>query len=167
MALASQRDDDIPGNGEPPLGRCPFCGQAAGECDHLVAAIDRSFAEVIGGALFAQSGQVLEMMARLVCVEPETLEQIGAGPALEHVASIVANDIELGESPGEAVAANALPIMAALSYMLQEDGEVLLTESEEGPGEVPSYENLWASAPEAVVERLVERLQELVNEVEK
>jgi hypothetical protein len=165
MPMSNERDDDTTGE-TPPLGTCPICERPAGDCDHLVASIDRTFSEIIGGALFARSHDILGMMERLVAIDPEALEAAGAGPALEHVAAIVAAEVDEGESPGDALAANALPMLAALSYMLQEGGDVELTEGDEGPGEVPSFEALWSEAPEAVVDRLAERLQALVDAVE-
>lgn len=167
MPIADDPDDDTAGTeNPPPLGHCPICERPTGKCDHLVATIDRTFSEIIGGAMFAQAHEIATMMEQLAGTDPEVLDAIGAGPALEHVSAIVAAMVDEGESPSDALAACALPIMAALSYMLQEDGEVELSEGEEGPGEVPSFESLWAQAPDAVVERIVERLQGLVDQVE-
>jgi hypothetical protein len=163
MPISNERDDDTSGTGEaPPLGTCPICERPTGDCDHLVATIDRTFAEITGGALFSRAEEIVGMLERLVSTDPEALEAVGAGPALEHVAA----DVDEGESPGEALAANALPILAALSYMLQESGDVELSEGDEGPGEVPSFENLWSDAPEAVVDRLAGRLQALLDAVD-
>lgn len=167
MPIADDPDHDTAGaENPPPLGYCPICERPSGECDHLVATIDRSYSEIVGGAMFAQAQEIVDMMGRLCATDPEVLEEIGAGPALEHVAAIVAGMVDEGESPGDALATCALPILAALSYMLQEDGEVELSEGEEGPGEIPSFESLWANAPEAVIGRIVERLRWLLDMAE-
>lgn len=167
MSTPEKPNNDTPGTEDPPpLGHCPICERASGQCDHLVAAIDRTFAEITAGAMFAQAHEIIGMMQQLVAVDAEVLRSIGAGPALEHVAGIVASHLEEGESLGDALAANMLPIMAALSYMLQEDGKVVISEGEEGPGEVPSFENLWAETPELVVDSLTVRLEGLLYQLE-
>jgi hypothetical protein len=167
MPKPNEPDNGTPGTEDPPpLGCCPICNRPAGECDHLVAAIDRTFAEITSGALFVHTEEVIGMMHQLIAVGPEILRSIGSGPALQHVASIVTGDMEEGTSLGDALAANSLPIIAALSYMLQEDDEVLISEGEEGPGGAPSFENLWAEAPERVVDRLAVRLGDLLYQLE-
>lgn len=167
MPIADDPDHDTAeAENPPPLGYCPICERPSGECDHLVATIDRSYSEIVGGAMFAHAQEIVDMMGRLCTTKPEVLEDIGVGPALEHVAAIIAGIVDEGESPGDALAACALPMLAALSYMLQEDSEVELTEGEEGLGEIPSFESIWAVAPEAVVERFVERLHGLLEMIE-
>ena len=36
-------------------GRCPICEALAGECDHLVASIDLTYAEFVAGAVLSQA----------------------------------------------------------------------------------------------------------------
>jgi hypothetical protein len=55
--------------------------------------------------------------------------------------------------------------MAALSYMLQEDGDVTVTDVDAARGEGSSFEHLWAEDPEWVVERLIERLHAVADDV--
>ena len=47
-------------------GRCPICEMLAGECDHLVASIDRTYAEFVAGAIFAHERVILDLLERLV-----------------------------------------------------------------------------------------------------
>ena len=161
--LPEEEDDD-----EVPAGeRCPICDMLAGECDHLVASIDLTYAEFVAGAIFAHERVILDLLERLAVSDPDALKVAGAGPVLEHVATLVKSETEEGASPGDAMAIYYPQIMAALSHILQEDGEVTATGLEAAVGDDSSVENLWAQEPEWIVERLIERLQGLVEEVDE
>lgn len=147
---------------------CTICESSAGECDHLVVSIDRTFSEIVAGALFAHERDIRVILEGLVSLGPELLQDIGAGPALEQVADSVASDIAEGLESGDALANNYPRLLGALSYMLQDDGDVSVSESDidDVPGQTSSFENLWADEPEGVVERLIERLHALVEDAE-
>lgn len=149
-------EDDVPAG-----GRCPICEEAAGDCDHLVASIDLTYSEVAAGALFAHERVILDLLERLCASEPDALKAAGAGPVLEHVATLVRGEIEEGASPGDALSICTPQILAALSLLLQEDEGVTVTNIDAES----SIEHLWAEDPEWTVERLVERLEGLVEEV--
>ncbi len=160
-------DDDVVDDealGRP--GNCPLCEALPGECDHLVASIDRTFSEIVAGAIFVHERDIREILEALVALGPDLLKSAGAGPALENVAESIAADIHEGLEPGEAMANNFPRLLAALSHMLQEDGEVSVSESGDVPGQTSSFENLWADEPEGVVERFIERLHALAADAE-
>jgi len=157
-----EEDDEVPAG-----GRCPICELLAGECDHLVASIDLTYSEFVAGAIFAHERVILDLVERLAASDPEALKVAGAGPVLEHVASLVESETEEGASAGDAMAIYYPQIMAALSHMLQEDEDVTATGIEAATGNDSSVENLWAQEPEWIVERLIERLQALVEEVDE
>ena len=147
-------------------GRCPICQALAGECDHLVASIDLTYAEFVAGAIFAHERVILDLLERLAASDPDALKVAGAGPMLEHVASLVRAETEEGASVGDAVSMHYPKVMAALSHMLQEEEDVTATGTETAAAEDSSVENLWAQEPEWIVERLIERLQALADEID-
>jgi hypothetical protein len=146
-------------------GRCPICEMPAGECDHLVASIDLTFSEFVAGAMFAHERAILDLLEQLAASDPDALKAAGAGPVLEHVATLVKDETAEGASTGDALAICHPQILAALSHLLQEDEDVTATNVEAASGN--DVENLWARDPEWIVERLIERLQGLVDEVEE
>lgn len=148
-------------------GRCPICEMLAGECDHLVATIDLTYAELVAGAIFAHERHVLDLVEHLAASDPDALKAAGAGPVLEHLATLVRAEIEDGAGAGDAVSIHYPQLMAALSHMLQEAEDVTATETEGESEEDSSVQNLWAQDPEWIVERLIERLQALVDELEQ
>lgn len=157
MAMSANDDGEEVAAG----GRCPICEEAAGDCDHLVASIDLTYSEVAAGALFAHERVILDLLERLCASEPDALKAAGAGPVLEHVATLVQGEVAEGASPGDALSICTPQILAALSLLLQEDEGVTVT-NVDGDSAV---EHVWAEDPEWTVERLVERLEELVDEV--
>ena len=156
-------DDDAAAAG----GRCPICEMLAGECDHLVASIDLTYAEFVSGAIFAHERVILDLLEQLAASDPDALKTAGAGPMLEHVATLVRAETEEGASTGDAVAIHYPKLMAALSHLLQEEEDVTATGTDSASGEDSSVENLWAQEPEWIVERLIERLQGFVDEIEE
>ena len=148
-------------------GHCPICELLAGECDHLVASIDITYSEIVAGAIFAHERVIFDLLEHLAACEPDVLKVAGAGPVLEHIATLVKAETEDGASAGDAVAIHFPQIMAALSHMLQEDENVTVTEIDVDSGDDSSVENLWAEEPEWIVERLIERLEGLVDEVDE
>ena len=156
-----EEDDEVPAG-----GRCPICELLAGECDHLVASIDLTYSEFVAGAIFAHERVILDLLEHLAASDPDALKAAGAGPVLEHVATLVTSETEEGASPGDATAIYYPQIMAALSHILQEDEDVTATGIDAATGEDSTVENLWAQEPEWIVERLIERLQGLVEEVD-
>lgn len=148
-------------------GRCPICEMLAGECDHLVASIDLTYSEFIAGAIFAQERVVLDLMEKLVAIDPDALKVAGAGPVLEHVATLVKGEIEEGASTGDAVSIHYPNLMAALSHLLREDDQVTATGTDADTEDDSSVENLWSQEPEMIVEQFIERLQGFVDEVEE
>lgn len=173
MPAPKNPDDDLPespGDDEDEDeasagGRCPICEMPAGECDHLVASIDLTYSEFVAGAMFAHERTVLDLLERLAASDPDTLKAAGAGPVLEHVATLVRDETEEGASTGDALAIYHPQILAALSHLLQEDEDVTATNVEAASGN--DVENLWAQDPEWIVERLIERLQGLADEVDE
>lgn len=147
--------------------RCPICEMLAGECDHLVASIDLTYSEFVAGAMFAHERVILELLEHLAASDPEALKVAGAGPVLAHVATLVRDETAEGASPGDAVAIYYPQIMAALSHLLQEDEDVTATGVDAASGDDSSVEHLWAKEPEWIVERLIERLQVFVDEVDE
>ena len=147
-------------------GRCPICEMLAGECDHLVASIDLTYAEFVAGAIFAHERVIRDLLERLAASDPDALKVAGAGPVLEHVAMLVRSETEEGASAGDAVAIYYPQIMAALSHILQEEEDVTATGIDAVSREDSSVENLWAQEPEWIVERLIERLQGLADEID-
>lgn len=145
---------------------CPICESREGECDHLVASIDRTFSELTAGAIFAHERVVLDLLERLAAREPDLLKAAGAGPELENVATIVAAEMGEGLSAGDAVSMHLPLILAALGCMLQEQGDVTITDVDAAPGEGSSRENFWAEESERVVEGLIARLQEIADDSE-
>lgn len=145
--------------------RCPICEMPAGECDHLVASIDLTFSEFVAGAMFAHERAILDLLEQLAASDPDALKAAGAGPVLEHVATLVKDETAEGASTGDALAIYHPQILAALSHLLQEDEDVTATSVEAASGN--DVENLWARDPEWIVERLIERLQGLVDEVDE
>ena len=87
-------------------------------------------------------------------------------PALRQAATLVRDETAEGASPGDAVAIYYPQIMAALSHLLQEDEDVTATGVDAASGDDSSVEHLWASEPEWIVERLIERLQCFVDEID-
>ena len=148
-------------------GRCPICELLAGECDHLVASIDMTYAELVAGAIFAQERRILDLFEHLAASDPEALKAAGAGPVFEHLATMVRGEMEDGAGAGDAVSIHYPRLMAALSQILQEEEDVTTTESEGESEDDSSVLNLWAQDPEWIVERLIERLQGLVDEIEQ
>jgi hypothetical protein len=148
-------------------GRCPICEMLVGECDHLVASIDLTYAEVVAGAIFAHERVILDLLEQLAASDPDALKVAGAGPVLEHVATLVRAEMEEGASAGDAVSIHYPQLMAALSHMLQEEEDVTVTGIDAASGEDSSVENLWSREPEWIVERLIERLQGFVDEVDE
>ena len=176
MPAPENPEDDVPE--DPPVddedeeevaagGRCPICEMLAGECDHLVASIDLTYAEFVAGAIFAHERVILDLLEHLAASDPDALKVAGAGPVLEQVATLVRSETEEGASAGDAVAIYYPQIMAALSHMLQEEGDVTATGIDAASGEDSSVENLWAQEPELIVERLIERLQGLADEIDE
>ena len=148
-------------------GRCPICEMLAGECDHLVASIDLTYSEFVAGAIFAHERVILDLLEHLAASDPDALKVAGAGPVLEQLATLVKAETEEGASPGDAVAIHYPQLIAALSYFLQEDEDVTATGIDAASGEDSSVENLWAQESERIVERLIERLQGFVDEIEE
>ena len=174
MPTPESPDEDLPENPEDDDdedkgaagGRCPICELLAGECDHLVASIDLTYSEFIAGAIFARERVILELLEHLCSSDPDALKVAGAGPVLEHVATLVRDEIAEGASPGDAVSIYLPQILAAVSLVLQEDEDVTVTNVDADSGDDSAVENLWAQDPEGIVERLIERLEELVDEIE-
>jgi hypothetical protein len=173
MPPVKDPDDDIPEDEDEEYeddealdaaGSCPICDSPAGECDHLVASIDRTFWEIGEGAIFAHERAIRDMLESLVALGPAALKMAGAGHALEQVAEMVEGDVQAGMTMGDAISNNFPQLISALSYMLQEDGDITVIESE--ADEDSSYENLWAEDAEGVVERLIKRLRRLLDEAE-
>ena len=160
-ANPEEEDDEVPAS-----GRCPICELPADECDHLLASINLTYAEIVAGAVFAHERVILDLLEHLAASDPDVLKVAGAGPVLEHVATLVKAEMEEGASAGDAVAIHFPQIMAAASQLLQEDEEVTVTEIDTPAQDDSSVENLWARDPEAIVERLIEWLEELVEEVD-
>jgi len=158
----SEDDDDE----EQAAGSCPLCEMLAGECDHLVASIDLTYSELVAGAIFAQERVVLDLMEHLIMSEPEALKAAGAGPALEQVAALVRAETEEGASAGDAISMHYPQLIGALSSMLQEDEDVAATAIDASSEEDSSVEHLWARQPEWIVERLIERLERLTEEID-
>ena len=154
-------DDLVPAG-----GRCPICGRAVSECDHLVASIDLRFSELVAGAMFTHERTILDLLEELAASDPDALKVAGASPVLEYVAGLVRDQTDEGASAGDAVANHLPHIMAALSYLLQEDEDVTATAIEADSEDDSSIENLWAEDPEWIVERLIERLQGWVAELD-
>jgi len=175
MPIPTNPEDDLP-EGEPEDedededvaagGRCPICELLAGECDHLVASIDLTYAEFVAGSIFAHERVILDLLEHLAASDPDALKVAGAGPVLEHVANLVKSETDEGASAGDATAVYYPQIMAALSHLLQEDEDVTATGIDAVSGDDSSVENLWAQEPERIVEQLIERLQGLVEEVD-
>ena len=157
-----EEDDEVPAG-----GRCPICELLAGECDHLVASIDLTYSELVAGAIFAHERVILDLLEHLAARDPDALKVAGAGPALEHVAILVKAETDEGASAGDAVAIYFPQIVAAMSQLLQEEGDVTATEIDGASADDSSVENLWAKEPEWIVERLIERLEGLVDEVDE
>lgn len=175
MPASAYPDDDTPeddppedeGDEQQAAGRCPLCEMLAGECDHLVASIDLTYSELVAGAIFAQERMVLDLMEHLVLSGPEALKAAGAGPALEQVAALVRAETEDGASAGDAISMHYPQLMGALSHMLQEDEDVAATAIDASSEEDSSVEHLWARQPEWIVERLMERLERLTEEIDE
>lgn len=172
MAAAEYPDDDPP---EEPdehdeeasaAGRCPLCEMLAGECDHLVASIDLTYSEVVAGALFAQERVVLDLLEHLILCDPAALKSAGAGPALAQAAAVVRAETEEGASAGDAISMHYPQVMGALSHLLQEDEDVAATEVDASSQDDSSVEHLWSRQPEWIVERLIERLERLTDELD-
>lgn len=163
---AGQPEDAEDDDEGPAGGRCPICELLAGECDHLVASIDLTYSEFVAGAIFAHERMILDLLQHLAASDPDALKVAGAGPLLEHIATLVKAETEEGASDGDAVAIHFPKIVAAISQLLQEDEDVTATEIDAASGEDSSVENLWAQEPEWIVERLIERLEDLVEEVD-
>ncbi len=174
MPTPENPDEDLPDNAEDDDdedkvaagGSCPICELLAGECDHLVASIDLTYSEFIAGAIFARERVILDLLEHLCSSDPDALKVAGAGPVLEHVATLVRDEIAEGAGPGDAVSIYLPQILAAVSLVLQEDEDVTVTNVDADSGDDSAVENLWAQDPEGIVERLIERLEELVDEIE-
>ena len=174
MPVPENPDDDLPegpeddeDDDEAAAGAsCPICEMLAGECDHLVASIDLTYSEFVAGALFAHERTVLDLLEQLAASDPDALKVAGAGPVLEHVATLVKGETEEGASSGDALAIYHPQILAALSHLLQEDEDVTVTNVDADTGDDSAVENLWAQDPEGIVERLIERLEGFVDEIE-
>ena len=174
MPVPENPDDDLPegpeddeDDDEAAAGAsCPICEMLAGECDHLVASIDLTYSEFVAGALFAHERVVLDLLEQLAASDPDALMVAGAGPVLEHVATLVKGETEEGASAGDALAIYHPQILAALSHLLQEDEDVTVSNVDADTGDDSAVENLWAQDPEGIVERLIERLEGFVDEIE-
>ena len=177
MSAAKNPDDDLFDNpeeeedddeqGSASGARCPICEMLVGECDHLVASIDLTYSEFIAGAIFAQERVILDLLEHLAASEPDALKVAGAGPMLEHVATLVKSETAEGASAGDAIAIHLPQIMAALSHMLQDNEDVTATAIDADSGDGSSVENLWAQEPEWIVQQLISRLQGLAEEVDE
>jgi len=152
--LETEEEDEVPAG-----GRCAICEMPVSECDHLVASIDVRFSELIAGAIFAHDRTILDLLEELAASDPDALKVAGASPVLEYVATLVRDKKDEGHSAGEAIAMYFPHIMAALSYLLQEDEDVAATAIEADSEDDSPIENLWAQDPEWIVERLIARLQ--------
>ncbi len=159
---AEEDDDDE----DVVAARCPICEARAGECDHLVASIDLTYSEFIAGAIFASERTILDLLEHLAGSDPEALKVAGAGPVLEHVATLVREETEEGATSGDAVSIYYPQIMAALSHLLQEDEEVIASAVDAPATDDSTVENFWARDAERAVERLIDHLQEIVGEVD-
>lgn len=148
-------------------GRCPICEMLAGECDHLVASIDLTYAEFVAGAVFAHERVILDLLERLVASDPDALKVAGAGPVLEQVATLIRSEMDDGATAGDAVSIHYPQVMAALSYILQEEEDVTVTGTDTASGDDSSVVNFWAQEPEWIVERVIERFQGLVEEIDE
>ena len=160
--LPEDEEDD---NDIPEGGICPICERPAGECDHLVAAIYLTYSEVVAGAIFAHQGAILDLLEQLAASDPDALNSAGAGPALKNLAGLIQEEMAEGMSAGDAIAMHYPHILAALSHLLQDEGDVVTTAVEADSGEDSSVENLWAQDPEWAVGRLIERLEQWAREV--
>ena len=147
--------------------RCPICEMLAGECDHLVASIDRTYAEFVAGAIFVHERVILDLLERLVASDPDALKVAGAGPTLEQVAMLVRAEMEDGATAGDAVSIHYPQVIGALSQILQEDEDVTVTGNEGAAGDDSAIENLWAQEPEWIVERVIEKLQGIADEIDE
>lgn len=147
---------------------CPICDVPEGECDHLLASIDLTFCEIDGGTVFAHERTILDMMERLVTVGPDALKVAGASPALAQAAALVETEAQGGMSMGDAVSNNYPQLVEALRAMLEEDGEVTVTEGEtdESSSESRAYAKLWSEDADGVVARVTDRLQGLLDDLE-
>jgi hypothetical protein len=158
--LSEDEEDDEIAEGS----SCPICELPAGECDHLVAAIDLTYSELIAGAIFAHQGIILDLLEQLAASDPEALKAAGTGPALENLAALIQGEMEEGASAGDAIAMHYPHLLAVLSHLLQDDGDVVVTAVEADAEEESAVENLWAQDPEWAVGNLIERLQEWAAE---
>lgn len=159
----ADEDDDEEGAA---AERCPICATRIGECDHLVASIDLTYSEFIAGAMFAHERAILDLLENLSSSDPEALKAAGAGPVLEHLATLVRDETEEGATFGDAVSIYYPQIMAALSHLLQEDEEVIASAVDAPAADDSAVENFWARDPERVVADIIGRLQEIADDVE-
>ena len=95
----------------------------------------------------------LRLMRRVVTLPRST----------KRLVMLLADGLALPISAAIAVWLVTPQILAALSLLMQEDEDVTAT-NVDGDS---SIENLWAQDPEWAVERLVERLEVLVNEIDE
>ena len=167
--LEDPAKDDEEGEEEEGVGgsRCPICEMLAGECDHLVASIDLTYAEFVAGAIFAHERTIMDLLERLVASDPDALKTAGAGPVLEHAATLIRSEMDEGATAGDAVSIHYPQVMAALSYILQEEEDVTVTGTDTDAEDDSSVVNFWAQEPEWIVERILERFQGLVDEIDE
>ena len=146
-----------------PSDNCPVCDAALDDCDHLVASIDHTFSEIASGTIFAHEREIFDLLEHLATRTPDELKAAGGGPALAQVASLVEGDMAEGMSTGDAVSNQYPALFEALRHILEEAGDVMVTETEviDASGEDRTFSNVWSEDPQGVVDRLIERLEEL------
>jgi hypothetical protein len=72
-----------------------------------------------------------------------------------------------GATAGDAVSIHYSQVMAALSHILQEEEDVTVTGTDAASDDDSSVVNFWAQEPEWIVERVIERFQGLVEEIDE
>ena len=147
--------------------RCPVCEKPMNDCDHLVASINLNYSELVAGAIFAHQGTILDLLERIVTSDPDTTKVVGASPVLTHVATLIREETDQDVSSGDAVVLFYPHIMAALSYIMQEDEDVTVTSVDAETEDDTTFENLWAPQPEKIIDSLIERLQDWTEEMEQ
>ena len=148
--------------------QCPYC-ESTGDCKHLVAFLDRSFGEVLGGAFFHRSDEFSSDIERAFL----NALQAGTASLLETADENLAGLWEIASADykaGDTFLSTDPDLLTSLRIDLLQEADTIDIRGvqEGGPGQSSALIAFYAKNPTAIIngvfKELRARLQSLFND---
>jgi len=148
---------------------CIYCG-SRGDCPHLVAVIDRTFAECNGGALYESIGRLRKIVSDCVAIAMQ--DDAAAKEIMDsELLSIIqgATDNHDSEYPEDVYIDERMFLSWLIDSLLDAGADELPGSivEEGGPGQSSSLNLLYSPEPEVLIRSVEEPLQRLFRVMER